>query len=116
MERDEDPLTSVRREVLEETGLTVRDVILRAVYNIDAGSPTGVLLFVFTATSDSRDTIETDEGTLQWVPVARVLDYDLIEDLRVVMPRVLSMEAGSDPLFVHQGYGADDSMLLRFGE
>jgi 8-oxo-dGTP diphosphatase len=33
IERDEDILTGVKREVLEETGLTVRDVRLRAVYN-----------------------------------------------------------------------------------
>src|SRR5215510_13542135 len=57
IERGEDPLTSAKREILEETGLQVRDVRLRAVYNIDAGEANGIMLFVFTAISDTREVV-----------------------------------------------------------
>ncbi|MBL8118637.1 MAG: NUDIX domain-containing protein, partial [Anaerolineae bacterium] len=40
IERNEDPLSSARREILEETGLEVHDLQLRAVYNIDANQET----------------------------------------------------------------------------
>src|SRR5688500_8879911 len=46
IERDEDPLTSARREILEESGLDVEELRLYAVYNIDAGHETGIILFV----------------------------------------------------------------------
>src|SRR5215813_2874096 len=67
IERDEDPLTSARREIKEETGLDVRDLRLRAVYNIDAGETTGIVLFVFTALSDTRAVKANNEGTLHWI-------------------------------------------------
>ncbi len=73
IERDEDPLTSARREIKEETGLDVRDVRLRAVYNIDAGEATGIMLFVFTAVSDRRDVCANREGTLHWVARGRAV-------------------------------------------
>ncbi|MBZ0291862.1 MAG: NUDIX domain-containing protein [Anaerolineae bacterium] len=47
IERDEDPLTSARREILEEAGIAVDSIEMRAVYNIDSGAATGIILFVF---------------------------------------------------------------------
>ena len=116
IERDEDPLSSARREILEETGLTVRDLLLRAVYNIDAGEATGITLFVFTATSDSRDVTPNDEGTLHWIPRNRVTQFDLVEDLPLVLPRILEMKMDEPPLFVHVSYDEDDCILMRFAE
>src|SRR4030095_8613577 len=37
IERDEDVYASAKREILEETGLQVDNLRLRAIYNIDAG-------------------------------------------------------------------------------
>lgn len=116
IERDEDPLTSARREIAEETGLQVRDVALRAVYNIDAGEATGVVLFVFIASSDSRDVTANSEGTLHWIPRDSVLELDLVEDLPFLLPRILAMQPGSPPLFVHVSYDADDVIQMRFAE
>src|SRR5215217_5840080 len=89
IERDEDPLTSARREILEETGLTVNNLQLRAVYNIDAKASTGIILFVFTAESQHREFTANDEGTLHWIPQREVSQYDLVEDLPTILPRVL---------------------------
>ena len=66
IERDEDPLTSAKREILEETGLIVTNLQLRAIYNIDVKAATGIVLFVFTAECDIREVIANDEGTLHW--------------------------------------------------
>ena len=92
IERDEDPLTSARREIKEESGLNVRDVRLKAIYNIDAGEATGILLFVFTAVSDSRAVNANDEGTLQWVPRGEIFSLDLVEDLPLMLPRIFMMQ------------------------
>jgi 8-oxo-dGTP diphosphatase len=116
IERDEDPLTSVRREIMEETGLNVHTLRLRAVYNIDAGEATGILLFVFTAQTDRRDAQVNDEGTLHWISRADVMGLDLVEDLPHLLPRILSMSADAPPLFVHVSYDEADAILMRFAE
>lgn len=116
IERDEDPLTSARREIYEETGLRVRDLALRAVYNVDSGEASGILLFVFTAWSDSRELAESDEGTLHWVPRDELASLDLVEDLPVLIPRLLALPDGAPPLFVHLSYDAADRIVLRFVE
>ncbi len=116
IERDEDPLTSARREIKEETGLDVRDLSLRAVYNIDAGAATGILLLVFTATSDSRDVCANSEGTLHWIRRDALGTLDLVEDLPILLPRLLAMQSGDAPLFVHVSYDAADAIQMRFAE
>lgn len=116
IERDEDPLTSARREILEETGLTVRDVRLRAIYNVDAGEPTGIMVFVFTASSDSRVVTANAEGTLHWVARNEVLILDLVDDLPEILPRILALPLDAPPLFVHLSYDADDVMWLRIAD
>ncbi|MBM3223356.1 MAG: NUDIX domain-containing protein [Candidatus Tectomicrobia bacterium] len=117
IERDEDPLHGAIREMREETGLTVHDVRLRAVYNIDANEATGIVLFVFTAVSTHRDiTVHSEEGTLHWIPCDKVLTLDLVEDLPEILPRVLAMQSHDAPLFVHVSYDANDRLCMRFAE
>lgn len=117
IERFEDPLSSARREIREETGLEIRELLLRAVYNIDAGEATGIALYVFVGRSDNREFVEqTDEGTLHWVPMDALATYDLVEDLPAILPRLLHMPPDAQPLFVHVSYDADDQLVMRFAE
>lgn len=116
IERDEDPYSSARREIAEETGLTVSKLRLRAIYNIDAGGQTGIMLFVFSAASHSREVSANAEGTLHWIPQDKVTDFDLVEDLPMILPRVLQMRDDEPPLFVHLSYDASDLLRLRFAE
>ena len=117
IERDEDPYTGARREILEETGLYVEKLQLRAVYNVDAGAKTGIILFVFTCISQSRE-FESDEreGTLRWIPRQEVMNLDLVEDLPIILPRILNDSDCPTPLFVHASYDDHDELLMRFAE
>lgn len=115
IERDEDPLTSARREILEETGLQVRDVRLHIVYNIDAGEATGIMLFVFTAYTEQRAVVANSEGTLHWIPRSEVYALDLVEDLPLILPRILE-NPPTVPLFAHLSYDEHDVIQLRFAE
>jgi 8-oxo-dGTP diphosphatase len=114
IERNEDPLTSAHREIEEETGLKVQDIRLRAVYNIDAGDQTGIFLLVFTAFSHSRDVVANNEGTLHWVPKNEILHLDLVDDLPLILPRILVMEPTDAPFFVHVSYDVTDQIQMRF--
>ena len=115
IERNEDPLAGAVREIEEESGLKVHSMRLRSIHNIDAGEETGILLFVYTAISDSRALSQAaSEGTLEWIPKSKVLDLDLVEDLPCLIPRILDMEDDRQPMYVHVSYDAADLMQLRF--
>lgn len=115
IERDEDPLTGVRREVFEESGLEIHDLRLCSIHNIDAGQDTGIMLFVYTAITDSREFVdESDEGMLEWIPVNQLDKYDLVEDLPIVLPRILKMPNNAAPFSVHVSYDENDEIVMRF--
>lgn len=116
IERDEDPLNSARREILEETGLTVYRMQLGAVYNIDAGGSSGIILFVFAGYTQQRDTIANDEGSLHWVSVDQLETLDLVDDIPEILPRIRAMQPGDAPYFVHVSYDPDDQLVMRFAE
>lgn len=117
IEPGEDIYAATLREVAEETGLAVRDVRLRGVVHADAGDPAvGILFFVFTAVADTRDTAPCPDGALEWWPVDRLPAAKMVEDLPVLLPRVLAMGPADPPLFVAYGYDAADRLIIRFAE
>jgi 8-oxo-dGTP diphosphatase len=117
IEHNEDPYSSAKREILEETGLNVNELRLRAVYNIDAGEATGIMLFLFTCTSQVRDVqANPAEGTLHWIPLEEILNLDLVDDLPIILPRIINMKADAQPLFVHASYDSQDQLVMTFAE
>ena len=115
IERHEDPMSSALREIVEESGLKVHSLRLRGIHNIDAGEPTGILLFVYSAISDCREIIvNSDEGSLEWIQRDRILEIDLVEDLPELLPLILDMDDDQPPLNVHVSYDASDRIILSF--
>ncbi len=115
IERFEDPAASAMREIYEESGLAAHTLRLRSIHNIDAGADTGIMLFVYTAISDSREfSRQSAEGRLEWVSRSRISELDLVEDLPQLLPRILDMGADEPPLHAHASYDATDRVVLRF--
>jgi len=114
IERDEDPLTSARREMREETGLGVANVRLRGVLHVDAGSSNGIIVFVFTAEALSRAFTDSDEGALEWVPRRQIESLPLVEDLPILIARIFDGDPAAPPFFAHTSYDASDQQILRF--
>jgi len=112
---DEDVRTAARREIREETGLTVQDLRLRGVINIPlgAGEP-GVLVFVFTASATGRTLRASDEGKPEWVPRDDIDQLDLVEDVPILLPRVLSMDPYAPPFFARYTYDENDKLVITF--
>lgn len=114
IERGEDARSGAIREIQEETGLQVEQVRFCGCSHIDAGKDTGILLLIFRAEAKSRDFVDSDEGNLEWVAQARVLEKDLVEDLPVLLPRALAMQPGDPPFFLRVSYNDADEVQLRF--
>jgi 8-oxo-dGTP diphosphatase len=78
------------REVEEEAGIAsdrIAGFTLRALINIE-GTPTGVLLGVFVGEARERTVRASVEGSLEWAPIARLAQYDLVDGDRL-LPRLL---------------------------
>jgi 8-oxo-dGTP diphosphatase len=111
IERGESPTAGAIREIKEEAGLDVRNIRLRGIIHIDAGHSNGIMLFVYTAESLSREFIEGEEGRLEWIPLEEVHSKDLVEDLYILIPRLFE----SDEFFSAQVYyNEQDRMVLHF--
>lgn len=114
VEADEDVFSAARREVVEETGIDSFELHLKAVVNIDASEPgLGIMMFVFVGSSWQRETVASVEGELHWVPIRNLGSYDLVEDLKWLLPRILQWPEDTPPKFFHYSYDLDDSLVIR---
>jgi 8-oxo-dGTP diphosphatase len=114
IERDEDIYSAALREVREETGLEVDNLRLAGLINIDGDQPTGILLFVFTATSRSGEPIPSEEGSLEWITRDELAQIDLVEDLPTILPRALDVRLNAAPFFAHYHYNEQEQLIIRF--
>jgi 8-oxo-dGTP diphosphatase len=114
IERGEDALSAARRELLEETGLD--GVVLRLVGTvlIDASDERGIGLFVFRGAYCGGALRESSEGSLEWVNIFRLPEYALVEDLPLLLPRVMGMDECAAPFSALYFYDAEERMQIQF--
>ena len=116
VEAGEDIYAAALRETNEETGLDVHDLQFQGLINIDAGQATGIMLVVFSARSETRETIPSVEGTLEWVPLDRLDAYDLVEDLPVLLARIAPAPDVAPPFFARYWYDKTDTLQIAFAK
>jgi len=116
LERRESPAAAARREIKEEAGLEVTELRLRGTILIDTGEAAGIGLYVFTAQAASRAVVASGEGSLEWVPLSRVQEFDLVEDLFTLLPRLFSLPPTAPPFSVVYFYDEQDKWVIRFEE
>jgi 8-oxo-dGTP diphosphatase len=115
IEKNEDPFTSAKREIQEECGLEIDDLRLVAIHHINTQQQTGIMLFVFVGQTTQREVMDDEkEGTLEWVKISKVKEYDLVEDLPLILPKYLN-HRGS-PLFVYVTYDENDHIQLAYAQ
>ena len=78
-EADESPEECLLREVRAETGLTLTDYRFRAVVTFVAQGWETEYMHLYTATGWTGELTDCDEGTLEWVPKARVQELPIWE-------------------------------------
>ena len=80
LERDEDVVSGMRRELREEAGIEAAELQLRGTISWPGFGKNGEdwLAFIFLITGWQGTPAATNhEGTLEWVPLQRVLDLSL---------------------------------------
>ena len=79
LQRDESPAACVRREVLEETGLSPARFAPRGVITFVSDRWETEYMFLYTADSDTPAFRPCDEGDLEWVEKEKVFSLPLWE-------------------------------------
>ena len=115
VERGEDILSAARRELLEETGLTA-DLRLVGTVIVDAGENIGVGLYVFTGELERTDVSvqPSEEGALEWIPLASLAQYPLVEDVSILLQKIQSMQSTDAPFSALSTYDAEGNLQLQF--
>jgi len=114
VEQGEDALTAARREVREETGLEVRELRLGGIVHVYPPAGPGVLLFLFTGDAPSREVQPSAEGALEWIDPARIGELPVVEDLPVLLPRLLAAPAGAAPFFARSCDDGQGPLRIEF--
>ena len=86
LEAGETPEECIRREALEETGLSLKNLKLRGILTFILPKWGNELTFLYTAETDSSVFKESNEGILQWVPQEKVDQLALWPGDRAFLP------------------------------
>ncbi|RDZ29195.1 NUDIX hydrolase [Lysobacter silvisoli] len=95
LERDEDVMAGMRREILEEAGIACDELQLRGTVSWPGFGKQGEdwLGFVFTISRYSGTPYASNpEGTLEWVPLARLHELPMWEGDREFLPLVFDRD------------------------
>ena len=122
IERGEDILTAARRELKEETALSLDDLWLCGVITVDVGDRPGILIFVLRGELDQdaplaeSRLVASPEGSLEWVPVSRAYNLPLVEDLPALLPRLLAARRDRTLFFAHYTYADNGKLVIKFND
>ena len=78
-EEHESPEDCLRREVKEETGLTIDSFKFRGIVTFISDDEPAEYMHLFTTDSFSGEIIDCDEGKLEWYPIDKIDELELWE-------------------------------------
>ncbi len=92
IERGEDVVSAARRETFEESGLEVMDLHINGVVMIDVDPDQGICMFVLSGSKFTGDLRPSNEGPLEWIHIGELERYNCVEDIPLLLPRVMKNE------------------------
>jgi len=115
VEKGEDFLSAAHREFYEETGLELLSLWLCAIVTIDASVDVGINMAVFRGEVGNGELISSEEGQLEFVFLNELDHLPLVEDIPILLPKIMSMQKGNQPLHAHYSY-IDGELNIKFNQ
>lgn len=116
VERGEDVLCAARRELKEESNLEVAVLKYCGSIIVETGELIGICIFVFKGEYSKGEIQPSNEGSLEWHKMDEITSLPLVEDLTVILPRVLAMSPEGDPFSARSFYDEKEKLQLVFTE
>ena len=117
IECGESILEAAQRELVEEAGIVADGLRLAGVVTINTGEDPGVCIFIFRADLDGDLEVQlgpSPEGTLDWIPIDKLGELPTVEDLHILLPKILHVGPGDAPIMAAYAYDEQGSLLIRF--
>ena len=103
-----------RREFSEETGLSLKTILLAGLLVVDVGSSPGIGVVIFVGEAGHGDPRVGREGELAWFAPDETAQADTVDDLPALLPRALAVMDGAAPFTSLKTFGADGSGAVHF--
>lgn len=114
LESHESVLEGALRELKEETGIEGVGLWLCAQIMVTVNDQQGVALFVFKGEVEDVPLTDSIEGTLEWVDMIELGELPLVEDLKVILPKVATQNRAAGVLFGKSYYDDQDRLVVTF--
>jgi len=116
VEAGEDVLSSARREIHEEAGLSPDDFRLCGAVLIDTGRAPGIGLYVCVGRLEVREEPHAGpEGEPIWVDTQELSRLPLVEDLSILLPRALECYRDHTCFSARSQHDSGGSLHVVFG-
>ena len=115
IERGEDALSAARRELAEESGLQVANLALCGTVLVDAGERPALPFTCIKAITKVERLFLRMRDSLNGSISTTLTSVPLVEDLKVLLPRLLRMGPCDPPFSALYDYDEKDELHIHFG-
>jgi len=113
IEKGEEPFESAKREVKEETGLSIKTLYLVAMIFIEIRTDPGILLFVFKTKCSGGKLVPSEEGELEWWKRSSIESLNIIvKDIPFLLMLCKNFKIGDPPKIGKYLYDKNDELRI----